>query len=142
MFLTNDSGINSGWMIGHVTSAALTSENKGLAQPASIDSIPTSADQEDHVSMGPISAKKLGSLCENLESVLAIELIAASQGIHLLRPLKTSPILEEVLDQIQAVCPPWDGDRNFTGDIERVADLIRKGTLLETASAQVGAMEL
>ena len=92
-FLTEDSGVNSGLMIPQVTAAALVSENKSLAFPASVDSIPTSAGQEDHVSMAPIAARKAAQIARNAAGVIAVELMAAAEGIDYHAPLKTSPKL-------------------------------------------------
>ncbi len=93
-FLTPDSGVNSGMMIPQVTAAALVSENKSLAFPASVDSIPTSAGQEDHVSMAPISARKAGAIARNAAGVIAVELMAAAEGVDYHAPLQTSPKLQ------------------------------------------------
>ena len=95
-FLTEDSGVNSGLMIPQVTAAALVSENKSLAFPASVDSIPTSAGQEDHVSMAPIAARKAAQIARNAAGVIAVELIAAAEGVDYHAPLKTSPKLQAV----------------------------------------------
>src|SRR5580658_2178269 len=95
-FLVRDAGLNSGFMIAHVTAAALASENKSLAHPASVDSLPTSANQEDHVSMATFAARRLRPMLENASGVIAIELLAAAQGIDFLRPLVTSAKLQTV----------------------------------------------
>lgn len=117
-FLVRDAGLNSGFMIAQVTAAALVSENKTLAHPASIDSIPTSADKEDHVSMGMWAALKLQSIIDNTEQVLAIELLAAAQGIDLLRPLRSSDQLEAVHTELRKLVPIWEIDREMAPDIE------------------------
>ncbi len=101
-FLVSDGGVNSGFMIAHVTAAALASENKSLAHPASVDSLPTSANQEDHVSMSAFAARRLGDMAENTAGILAIELLAAAQGVDLRAPHRTSPALQRVLDEIRA----------------------------------------
>src|SRR5213075_2223640 len=110
-FLTEESGVNSGLMIPQVTAAALVSENKSLAYPASVDSIPTSAGQEDHVSMAPIAARKAGQIARNAAGVIAVELIAAAQGIDYHAPLKTSARLQAVHAAVRARSPHLVSDR-------------------------------
>jgi histidine ammonia-lyase len=117
-FLVPEGGLNSGFMMIHVTAAALVSECKSNAFPASVDSIPTSAGKEDHVSMGPIAARKFARNVENLEHVLAIELMAASQALDLRRPLRTSEPLEEAHRLLRAKVPFWDRDRYAAEDME------------------------
>jgi histidine ammonia-lyase len=126
-FLVRDAGLNSGFMIAHVTAAALVSENKGLAHPASIDSIPTSADKEDHVSMGMGAALKLGRVVENVRWVLAIELTAAAQGIDLLRPLTSSLPLEALHGSIRTRIARWDEDREMAPDLATAEEFLRDG---------------
>jgi histidine ammonia-lyase len=126
-FLTSASGVNSGFMIAHVTAAALASENKSLAHPASVDSLPTSANQEDHVSMATFAARRLGDMADNTAAIVAIELLAAAQGIDFRRPLKTTPALEEAHGIIRTVAPHLDGDRYLALDIEAVTPLVRSG---------------
>lgn len=126
-FLVKDGGVNSGFMIAHVTAAALASENKTLAHPASVDSLPTSANQEDHVSMAPFAARKLADMVENTGVILAIELLAAAQGVDLRLPHLTSTRLQEVVKEIRARVPHYDIDRYFAPDIAAVHDLIRAG---------------
>jgi histidine ammonia-lyase len=126
-FVMKDSGLNSGFMIPHVVAAALVSENKSLAHPASVDSIPTSADKEDHVSMGPIAARKALEIIENTRKVLAIEALTAVQGIDLLAPLKPNATLSAVLDAIRAIAPTVEVDRSMHKEIETVADWISGG---------------
>jgi histidine ammonia-lyase len=116
-FLTEDPGLNSGFMMAQVTAAALVSENKTLAHPASVDSIPTSAEKEDHVSMGMWAALKLGQVVRNVDRILAIELLAAAQGIDLRRPLKSSPALERLHESIRALVPKWEEDRELAPDL-------------------------
>ena len=118
-FLALHAGLNSGFMIAQVTAAALVAENKVLCHPASIDSIPTSADKEDHVSMGMGAALKLRSVVANVRRVLAIELVAAAQGIDLLRPLRSSERLEAVHRLVRERIAFRDDDREMAGDIER-----------------------
>ncbi len=126
-FLTAASGVNSGFMIAHVTAAALASENKSLAHPASVDSLPTSANQEDHVSMATFAARRLGDMAENTAGIVAIELLAAAQGIDFRRPLATSALLEEAHALVRTVAPHLDGDRFLALDIEAVTPLVRGG---------------
>ncbi len=129
-FLTSASGVNSGFMIAHVTAAALASENKSLAHPASVDSLPTSANQEDHVSMATFAARRLGDMAENSAGIVAIELLAAAQGIDFRRPLKSSQPLERAHAIIRAVAPHLDGDRYLALDIEAVTPLVKNGTFV------------
>ena len=126
-FLATDPGLESGYMIAQVTAAALASENKGLAFPASVDSIPTSAGQEDHVSMATHGARRLGDMARNAANIVAVELLAAARGIAFRRPLRTSDALEAVLE---AIAPDGGGtgDRFLAPEIERVAALVRAGT--------------
>jgi histidine ammonia-lyase len=138
-FLASEPGLESGYMIAQVTAAALASENKMLAHPASVDTIPTSAGQEDHVSMATHAARRLGDMLDNAASIVAIELLAAARGIAFRRPLRTSDTLERLL---QDVAPTGGaGDRYLASEIERVALLVRGGhftpvarTLLPTTS--------
>ena len=134
-FLSPDSGLNSGFMIAQVTAAALVSENKVLAHPASVDSIPSSANREDHVSMGTIAARKARNIAEHVEYVLAIELLCAAQGMHIRRPLKASPAIEAAIACIREHVPALDTDRNINPDITTVAELIRSGTLVRRVEA-------
>ena len=126
-FLTSASGVNSGFMIAHVTAAALASENKSLAHPASVDSLPTSANQEDHVSMATFAARRLSDMADNTSAIVAIELLAAAQGIDFRRPLRSSAPLEEAHAMIREVAPHLDGDRYLALDIEAVTPLVRNG---------------
>lgn len=126
-FVTADSGLNSGFMIPHVVAAALVSENKILCHPASVDSIPTSADKEDHVSMGPISARKAREVIDNAMHVIAIEALTATQGIDLLAPLQPSPALQRVRVEIRKISPTVDSDRSMHHDITRVKAWLSDG---------------
>ena len=126
-FLTSASGVNSGFMIAHVTAAALASENKSLAHPASVDSLPTSANQEDHVSMSTFAARRLADMADNTAGIVAIELLAAAQGIDFRRPRKSSQALEEAHALIRRVAPHLEGDRYLALDIEAVTPLVRDG---------------
>ncbi|KAJ3246826.1 hypothetical protein HDU78_006133 [Chytriomyces hyalinus] len=134
-FLVREGGLNSGFMIAHCTAASLVSENKVLCHPASVDSISTSAAQEDHVSMGGFSARKALEVVENVEKVLAIELLCACQALDLQRPLKTVSVLEKVHAYLRSPegcnVAAWDHDRYMAPDIERAWDFIRSGKLVE-----------
>ena len=123
--LTESSGLNSGFMIPQYTSAALCTENKTLCFPASADSIPTSLGQEDHVSMGSISGRKFNQVLDNVERVLAIELMYACQGLEFRRPRKTSGFLEEVFAKVRSVCPKLEDDRLIGDDINNIIDLLQ-----------------
>lgn len=127
-FLIRNPGLNSGFMIPQCTTAALMSENKQLAHPASIDSAPTSANQEDHVSMATHAARRLILMNANLARIVAIELMAAAEGIEFRRPLKSSKLLEEAHALVRKVAGPRPEDRGFTDDIEAVATQIEQGT--------------
>ncbi|HEX8569790.1 MAG TPA: histidine ammonia-lyase [Caulobacteraceae bacterium] len=128
-FLVKEGGLNSGFMIAQVTAAALVSENKQLAHPASVDSIPTSANQEDHVSMATHGARRLIDMAENAANVVAIELLSAAQGIDFHRPLATSMPLERVMAEIRARVPFYEQDRYFAPDIAAVRGLIDQDRL-------------
>jgi histidine ammonia-lyase len=128
-FLTLDPGLNSGLMIAHVTAASLASENKSLAHPASVDSLPTSANQEDHVSMATFAARRLLPMIANTAYILGIELLAAAQGIDFLRPLRSSPPLEQAHALLRAQCPMLERDRYLAPDIEHATTLVTQGAL-------------
>jgi histidine ammonia-lyase len=128
-FLTPNAGLNSGFMIAHVTAASLASENKSLAHPASVDSLPTSANQEDHVSMATFAARRLQPMIANVAHILGIELLASAQGIDFLRPLQSSPALEQVHALLRAQCPSMMQDRYLAPDIEAASSLVRGGDL-------------
>jgi histidine ammonia-lyase len=128
-FLTPKPGLNSGFMIPQVTAAALVSENKQMAYPASVDSIPTSANQEDHVSMAAHGARRLLAMTRNLEGVLAVELLAAAQGCDFHAPLASSAALEGVRARLRRDVPALDHDRHFAPDIEAAAAILRAGEL-------------
>ena len=123
-FLVDHSGLNSGFMIAQVTAAALASENKSLAHPASVDSLPTSANQEDHVSMATFAGHRLLEMVQNSVYIVAIELLAAAQGIDFNAPHKTSPVLKDMHQEIRAAVPFYDRDRQFSPDIESIAALV------------------
>ena len=126
-FLVENSGVNSGFMIAQVTAAALVAENKTLAAPASVDSIPTSANQEDHVSMATHAARRLGPLCDNAAAVIGIELLAGAQGIDFHRPARSSTPLESVHAAIRAEVAHYGSDRYFAPDIETARAWVRSG---------------
>jgi histidine ammonia-lyase len=128
-FLAADAGLNSGFMIAHVTAAALASENKSLAHPASVDSLPTSANQEDHVSMATFAARRLQAMIDNVAHILGIELLAAAQGIEFLRPLRSSPPLEAVHALLRTQCAAMMQDRYLAPDIEHATSLVHDGSL-------------
>jgi len=135
-FLVEDAGLNSGFMMAQVTAAALVSENKTLAHPASVDSIPTSADKEDHVSMGMWAALKCRRVAANARRVLAVELLAAAQGIDLLRPLASSEPLEALHRLVRARVPRWTVDREMAPDLATAEELL--GAPVEPLLARLG----
>jgi histidine ammonia-lyase len=134
-FLARDSGLNSGFMIAQVTAAALVSESKGLATPSSIDSIPSSANREDHVSMGPIAARRFLDVVENAEHVVAIELLCGAQGIDLRAPLRPGRGTFAAWQAIREGIPALDDDRVLHPDIAKAADLLRSGVLVTAVQA-------
>ena len=130
-FLIKNSGLNSGFMIHQVTAAALVSENKLFAHPASVDSIPTSANQEDHVSMATHAAYRLMNMNENLSYILAIELMSASRGIEFQKPLKTSSLLQKALADIRTFSEPIEDDRSLANEIESLSGALIRGHVFE-----------
>jgi histidine ammonia-lyase len=132
-FLVTDPGINSGFMIAQVTAAALASENKSLAHPASVDSLPTSANQEDHVSMATFAARRLHDMADNTAGIVAIELLAAAQGIEFHAPCRTSPPLQQALSLVRARIPAYTEDRFFAPDIEAAIGLVNDGSIAGVA---------
>jgi len=128
-FLTEDSGVNSGLMIPQVTAAALVSENKSLAFPASVDSIPTSAGQEDHVSMAPIAARKAGTIATNAAGVIAVELMAGAEGIDYHAPLKTSPKIQAIHDAVRGLSPHFTADRYWADEISALQAAVLAGEI-------------
>lgn len=133
-FLTTMGGLHSGLMIAQYTAASLVSENKVLCHPASVDSIPTSANQEDHNSMGSIAGRKLWSVVNNVAYVIAIELLCASRAIELLRPLKSSAALEAVVSAIRKVVPYREADAPINTDIKMIKAILEKGDIVEAAA--------
>lgn len=126
-FLVSDGGVNSGFMLAQVTAAALASENKTLAHPASVDSLPTSANQEDHVSMATFAARRIGEIADNVAGVAAIELLCAAQAIDFHRPLTSSPALEAAHAAIRERAPRWQDDRFLAPDIAAAKSLVQSG---------------
>lgn len=140
-FLTQYGGLNSGLMIVQNTAASLVSENKVLAHPSSVDSIPTSANQEDHVSMGTIGARKAGQICDNVRYVLACELLCASQGLEFHKPLKPGKGVNAAYQAVRARVKSFIYDREFYLDIEEIADLIREDTILHAVESNIGKLK-
>lgn len=140
-FLAPNGGLNSGLMIVQVAAAALVSENKILAHPASVDSIPTSADKEDHVSMGTIAARKLKNVVDNVEKVTAMEILAAKQALGFLAPMKAAAAVQAVYDLLDKDIPFAKEDRVFARDIEIIRQKIRSGEILKTVIQTVGPLE-
>jgi histidine ammonia-lyase len=130
-FLVRDGGVNSGFMIAQVTAAALASENKALATPRSVDSLPTSANQEDHVSMATNAALRLAPMASNSAAIVAIEVLAAAQGVELRAPLATSAVLRRAIARVRREAAFWERDRAFAPDLERVKALVESGQLAE-----------
>jgi len=140
-FLAPNGGLNSGFMIVQVAAASLVSENKILSHPASVDSIPTSADKEDHVSMGTIAARKLGSIVDNCENVVAMEMLAACQALDIIKPLKPTAGVEAAYQLIRTSVPFAKEDRNFSMDIESVRNLIRNERFEKGVFSNFGDLE-
>lgn len=140
-FLIEDAGLNSGMMIVQVAAASLVSENKVLTHPASVDSIPTSADKEDHVSMGVTAARKAKQVCKNVQNVLAMEFLCASQGLEFHQPLKAGKGVQAAYEKIREVVPPVKQDRAFHADIEEINKLIDDGSLLDAVESAVGQLK-
>jgi len=134
-FLVADSGLNSGFMMAQVTAAALASENKSHAHPASVDSIPTSANQEDHVSMATYAARRLHTMLDNVGNIIAIELLAAAQGIEFHRPQKSSPEIESVIAVLRKDSPRYESDRSLSADIRFLSATIDRGDYCARAAS-------
>jgi len=134
-FLVKHEGLNSGFMMAQVTAAALASENKSHAHPASVDSLPTSANQEDHVSMATFAARRLHTMLDNVADIVAIELLAAAQGVEFHHPQKSSAAVEEVLAELRAISPSYEQDRSLSSDIRRVAVTVDEGNYCGYASS-------
>jgi len=140
-FLVHGSGLNSGFMLVQYTAASLVSESKSLAHPASVDSIVSSAGQEDHVSMGMTAARHAREVVANAEIVLALEALAAAQALDLRAPLAPGPATRAVHDGIRAAVPFFQADREFGPDIEAAVSLIREGALLEAVGSITGPLD-
>ena len=136
-FLVKDSGLNSGFMMPHYLAASLVNENKILAHPASCDSIPVSANQEDFVSMGATSGRKLMKIIDNVQCIIAIEFLAASQALEFLKPLKPSPAIQLAYDLIRKNIPKLDVDRVMKEDIEIIRELVRNGEIVREVEKKV-----
>ena len=134
-FLVEEGGLNSGFMMAQVTAAALASENKSLAHPASVDSLPTSANQEDHVSMATFAARRLHTMLGNTVDIVAIELLAAAQGVEFHRPGKSSPPLEQAIAELRDISPRYTEDRSLSRDIAKVAAIIDEGRFARHAAS-------
>ena len=140
-FLTKEGGLHSGLMMVQVSAASLVSENKILAHPASVDSIPTSADKEDHVSMGTIAARKARDIVRNVEQVLAMELLCATQGLEFLLPLHPGRGIHEAYKVVREKVPPIKSDRRFSEDIQKITSLIETGNLLRRVENVTGSLQ-
>ncbi len=140
-FLVEDGGLCSGFMGAQVTAAALASENKSLAHPASVDSIPTSANQEDHVSMATFAARRLHDMLDNVGHIVAIELLAAAQGIEFHRPLKSSDPLEKALKQVRPISAHYSRDRSLSAEIDMLAEKVNDGLFCDDATSILPSMK-
>lgn len=140
-FLVRNAGLDSGLMISQYTQAALVSENKILASPASVDSIPVSGNQEDHVSFGTIASRKAREIIRNTEAVVAIQLLAVCQAYEFRRPIKPSPVFQAVYNLVRSVSPAITKDRAFYKDIEKVVPLVRKYTVLGEVEKIIGKLK-
>lgn len=139
-FLVKEGGLNSGFMIAHCTAAALVSENKSLCHPASVDSISTSAAKEDHVSMGTIASRQFRDVVRNTRRVLAVELLAAAQGVDFHQGLKPARALIPVMEKLREVVPNWKEDRYMAPDIEAAEALIESGALITAVESVIGEL--
>jgi histidine ammonia-lyase len=140
-FLTRDGGLQSGLMLAQVAAAALASENKSLAHPASVDSIPTSANKEDHVSMGVTAARKAADVVANVRRILAIELVAACQALEFRKPLTTSPPLQAAYARVRERTAAYDDDRSLADEVEALAADVAAGRIADAAAAVCGTLE-
>ncbi|NLJ79988.1 MAG: histidine ammonia-lyase [Firmicutes bacterium] len=140
-FLTEESGLNSGYMIVQYTAAALVSENKVLAHPASVDSIPTSANQEDHVSMGSISGRKAGSILTNVQNVVALELLCACQALEFRDRAKLSPVTRRVYELVRDHIPPLEEDRFLETELKTAGHLVVSGEILAVVEEMIGDLD-
>jgi histidine ammonia-lyase len=140
-FLAEQGGLNSGFMIPHYVAASLVAENKVLCHPASVDSIPTSAGQEDHVSMGATAAVHAWQVCANVERVLAVELLCGAQGLDFLAPLRPGPGIAALHAALRATSPHLGDDRSLSADIETVAGQVRDGALVAAVEAALSPLQ-
>jgi histidine ammonia-lyase len=134
-FLASDSGLDSGFMVGQVTAAALASENKFLAHPASADSIPTTGNQEDFVSMATFAARRLEDMADNAAGIVAIELMIGVQGLEFHRPARSSGALESVVARTREIVPPYDRDRFLAPEIASIKEMVRGGAFVDAVPA-------
>ncbi len=139
-FLTEDPGVSSGYMIAHYTAVSIAAENRRLAAPASVDSMPTSAMQEDHVSMGWGAARKLRAVVDNVARILAVELVAACQALELRAPLSPSPVSAAVVGMVRDHIPHLEADRNLSPELETATGLVRSGAVRKAAEAVAGPL--
>ena len=139
-FLAHESGLNSGFMITQYVAASLVAENRVLAHPASVDSIPTSAGQEDHVSMGATAAVHLWHVCANVERILAVELLCGAQGLDFLEPLQPGPAVAVLHRAVRDRSPRLERDRSLAAEIDALAGAVRDGSLLGEVEAAAGAL--
>jgi histidine ammonia-lyase len=140
-FLAPEGGLNSGHMIVQVAAASLVSENKILSHPASVDSIPTSADKEDHVSMGTIAARKFGQIVGNTEHIIAMEMLASTQALDMLKPLKPAAAVKATWEAIRKQVPFAEKDRVFSDDVQKIQELINDDTIYQVVKETVGELE-
>jgi histidine ammonia-lyase len=140
-FLVKDGGLNSGFMIAQYVAAALVSENKVMSHPAVVDSIPTSANKEDHVSMGTISARKCREVVQNAENVIAIELLCAAQALDLFTNMQPGVGTQAAYETIRGVVSHLENDRILSEDVKRVTDLVRSGAILDAVEVAVGPVQ-
>lgn len=139
-FLSPEPGIHSGYMLAQYTAAALVAENRVLSHPASVESIPTSGSQEDHVSMGWGAGRKLWEVLDNAATVISVEILCAAQGTEYRAPVRPGVGTGAVLEAVREVVPPLAGDRALSAEIETVAEMVLDGSLLRAAVAQVGEL--
>ena len=139
-FLVEDCGLCSGFMMAQVTASALASENKSLAHPASVDSIPTSANQEDHVSMATFAARRLHGMLDNVAHIVAAELLAAAQGIEFHRPLRSSQPLENALNRVRAISARYSHDRPLSAEIDALARQVNEGAFCDGTRSVLPSM--
>ncbi|MEM7645993.1 MAG: histidine ammonia-lyase [Pseudomonadota bacterium] len=140
-FLAPEGGLNSGHMIVQVAAASLVSENKILSHPASVDSIPTSADKEDHVSMGTIAARKFGSIVDNTEHIIAMEMLSSTQALDMIKPLEPAAAVKATFDKIRETVPFAEKDRVFSDDVQNIQKLINDDSIFQTVHSCVGELE-